>query len=363
MKRLLAFIFLSCAALCAQTNSARMLSGVNVQTGTSYTFVGADSTRITTFSNASATAVTLPAGGTANFGAGSVFSAKNIGAGTVTITCSSCTINSTGTASGTLALATGQNADLYSDGANYVAFVAPQVAPSSGAASPGFTFPTKFYYTIAEDTAVTNVVGGGSCFGTQALGVLPTATEPQGRLFTSTAVGSVNANAGCQVGFGANPGQGQTSPGLTARVSQRLMTQTTTSTRYWVGYTDGSSGTFGGSGFSTDNPNGNLCMFRHSDGTDVNWKAYCSTDSTHFTVVDTGVAVSTTASYIFEVGFTPSFAPTAANFYLNGNLVATISTNLPSASLAMGYAWIVDNKNTATATSTYFMWSQAIFNK
>jgi hypothetical protein len=240
---------------------------------------------------------------------------------------------------------------------------APIPAPGGGAAPPGYTFPTKFYYTIAEDTAVTNVVGGGNCFGTQALGSLPTATEPQGRLFTSTAVGSVNANAGCQVGFGANPGQGQTSPGLTARVSQRLMTQTTTSTRYWIGYTDGSSGTFGGSGFSTDTPNGNLCMFRHSDGTDVNWKAYCSTDSTHFTVVDTGVAVSTTASYIFEVGFTPSFAPTAANFYLNGNLVATISTNLPSASLAMGYAWIVDNKNTATATSTYFMWSQAIFNK
>ena len=46
---------LSVAQVCfAQVNSARMLSGINAQTGTSYTFVALDSTRITTFSNGSA---------------------------------------------------------------------------------------------------------------------------------------------------------------------------------------------------------------------------------------------------------------------------------------------------------------------
>jgi hypothetical protein len=128
---------LSVAQVCfAQVNSARMLSGINAQTGTSYTFVALDSTRITTFSNGSAVAVTLPTGSTTNFGAGSVFSAKNIGAGTVTITCSSCTINATGTPASTFAMATGVSVDLYSDGVNYTAFV--YNVASGGSSNPTF---------------------------------------------------------------------------------------------------------------------------------------------------------------------------------------------------------------------------------
>lgn len=90
-------------------NNARMLSTPNAQTGTTYTFVAADATRLTTFNNASAVSVTLPSGANQGFGSGTDFAVKNLGAGTVTITCSACTING----QSTLQLAQNAGADIY----------------------------------------------------------------------------------------------------------------------------------------------------------------------------------------------------------------------------------------------------------
>ncbi len=95
-------------------NNARMLSTPNAQTGTTYTFAPADTTRITTFSNANPVAVGLPNGATFGFGAGTMLSVVNLGAGTVTITCSSCTING----AATLALSQNQGADIYGGAGN-----------------------------------------------------------------------------------------------------------------------------------------------------------------------------------------------------------------------------------------------------
>lgn len=113
-------------------NNARMLSTPNAQTGTSYTFVAADTTRVVTFSNAGSIAATLPNGATFGFGSGTMLSVVNLGAGTVTITCSSCTITANGSASATLSLATGQGADIYGgiggSAVNYVALPSPSGA-------------------------------------------------------------------------------------------------------------------------------------------------------------------------------------------------------------------------------------------
>lgn len=121
MKRKIAVIFLlllaASGSLFAQ-NNARMLTTVNTQTGTSYVFIPADTTRVTTFSNASPVAVSLPNGATFGFGMGTMITAISLGTGTVTITCTSCTING----SPTLVLGTGQGADIYGgSGVNYVA--------------------------------------------------------------------------------------------------------------------------------------------------------------------------------------------------------------------------------------------------
>lgn len=118
MKRLLLFLFALTCALpsLAQTNTARMLAGVNAQTGISYTLLPIDSTRLTTFNNAGPVSVTLPSGATAGYGAGTLFSVRNLGAGTVTITVAS---PNTIDGSSTATLLTGAGADIYSDGANY----------------------------------------------------------------------------------------------------------------------------------------------------------------------------------------------------------------------------------------------------
>jgi len=133
MKRWL-ILALLCSLGWAQ-NTARMVSGVNYQTGTSYTFVAADTTKLVSFSNGSSIAATLPAPTTLGLNAGLIFSVVNVGAGTVTITCSGCTING----ATTLALVNNQGADIYNDGTNYAALSTAAISatlPSGQLAQP-----------------------------------------------------------------------------------------------------------------------------------------------------------------------------------------------------------------------------------
>src|SRR5882724_3394447 len=114
MKKLFLALLLITIPVLAQ-NHAHMLSGINAQSGTSYTVVPADVTKLITFSNVSAVAVTLPAGSSDGFGAGTIFAFKNIGPGNVTITTVSGTID--GNAS--VLLVTGSGIEVRSDGSNY----------------------------------------------------------------------------------------------------------------------------------------------------------------------------------------------------------------------------------------------------
>jgi hypothetical protein len=138
------FLFVSLCSLCRgqSPNYTRMLSGVNYQTGTSYALQPADVTRVTSFANTNPVSVCLSSpfslcsgvlsSSGAYFGAGTIFSVTNTGAGTVTITCSGCTING----SGTLALSTNQGADIYGDGVNFAAVLGGN-SSSSGGVGPG----------------------------------------------------------------------------------------------------------------------------------------------------------------------------------------------------------------------------------
>lgn len=91
----------------------------NPQTGTTYTITEADRFKHVTLSNASAVAVTLPQSTTSAFVNGWSAFVENIGAGVVTITPTTSTINS----AATLVLAKGQWAIITADGANYRALV------------------------------------------------------------------------------------------------------------------------------------------------------------------------------------------------------------------------------------------------
>lgn len=90
------------------------LTTVNLQTGTTYTYVAGDKGKLVSHSNASAIAGTLPQA-TGSFGAGWAMWVENRGAGTLTITPTTSTID--GAAS--LAMTANQGCLIVSDGTNY----------------------------------------------------------------------------------------------------------------------------------------------------------------------------------------------------------------------------------------------------
>jgi len=139
MKRILlvlCFAFLlsafSTPAAHAQFQRTDFIGVINSQTGTSYTFVFADRGKLVTFSNGSAVAVTLPqATSSGSFRSGWTTFVYNLGAGAVTITPTTSTING----SATLSLAQNEGATIFSSGTNYSAIktfsTAGFVTPSS----------------------------------------------------------------------------------------------------------------------------------------------------------------------------------------------------------------------------------------
>ena len=103
------------------TGTVRAAELVNAQTGTTYTYLTGDRGKLVTHSNASAIAGTLPqAGGT--FPAGWFMDVRNLGAGSLTVTPTTSTIDG----AATLVLDTGQFARIVSDGTNY------QISDKSG---------------------------------------------------------------------------------------------------------------------------------------------------------------------------------------------------------------------------------------
>lgn len=109
------------------------LGGINAQSGTSYAFVTGDEIKLTTFNNAAPVAVTLSQATTAGFTAGAVFYTFNRGAGTVTITPATSTING----NATLPLVQNQGAMIVSDGTNYSAWVSASPSGSGTVTTTG----------------------------------------------------------------------------------------------------------------------------------------------------------------------------------------------------------------------------------
>lgn len=123
---------------------------VNAQTGTTYTVVDGDRGKLTTLSNASSVAVTLPqAGASSLFLSGWYADYTNYGAGTVTITPTTSTIGGVATKT----LATGQSVRVVSDGTNYqLTAIGGAIPAMSGVGAPGSTLntPGGIYFDVAD---------------------------------------------------------------------------------------------------------------------------------------------------------------------------------------------------------------------
>ena len=100
----------------AQVKTYANTSAVRATTTTSEALANSDQNKLVTFSNAGAVACTIAqAGSGGNFAAGWAVSLKNLGAGTVTCTPTTSTVDG----AATFILLPGQGLDLYSDGTNY----------------------------------------------------------------------------------------------------------------------------------------------------------------------------------------------------------------------------------------------------
>ena len=140
--------------------------GVNAQTGTSYAIGSTDENKLLTFNNAASVAVSLSQATTAGFTVGAIFHVFNRGAGTVTITPATSTING----ASTLVLAQGQGAFIESDGTNYSAWT------TLSGGSSNITGLTAGFIPLAGSS--TTLTGNSHCDDGVTTATTVTCSEP-----------------------------------------------------------------------------------------------------------------------------------------------------------------------------------------
>lgn len=179
---------------------------------------------------------------------------------------------------------------------------------------------------------------------------LPTATIPVTWKLTTT------ATATSWHEFGDTDVAGITL-GTLGELSAQALLGATSGIRMWLGLaTDGGIGSI----FSNDTPTGEpMAMFRYSsNASDVNFQCVCGSGSGVPVVVDSGVTADT-ALHVFRITY-DAITP-AVKFWIDGNLVATVTTNLPSNSQKMCSFIHVDNVGAAAdkfVQIAYIIWTQ-----
>jgi hypothetical protein len=242
-------------------------------------------------------------------------------------------------------------------------------APVNYAQSSFGIFPLNQTGSFAVTGILVSIAGGTniSVLGSLA-NVAPTATSQYAVSMSSSSV-SLNTVIGFAVGSNGNVSLF----GILAfyRWSCKLALGVAAVTgsaavRYWMGLACYNSSGIGNNhaaitgttAYAQDTPNKTTIGFRFSSGTDLTWKAVVITAGSSVgaqTTVDTGI-VPDTNPHLFEM--TTNATGTAIYFLIDGYVVATITTNLPTPSSG-GDAWgepflVGDNKDTGTTISLTF---------
>lgn len=157
-----AFGFLAAISLSVSALAQVPSQFVNAQTGTTYTLTNADQSRLVTFNNAVSVAVTLPrAGNNDAFNTGWYVDIENIGAGIVTITPATSTING----STTYAVNQNQSLRVVSDGTNYQ-IMAQTTGTSSSFSAVRNVLDNGAMAVVQRSlatTAATGAINGAAC--------------------------------------------------------------------------------------------------------------------------------------------------------------------------------------------------------
>jgi hypothetical protein len=191
---------------------------INAQTGTTYALLTTDYGKLLTFNNSGSVAVTLSSATTTGFTAGYSFDVENLGAGTVTITPTTSTING----ASTLTIAQNHGCTVTSDGTNYQVSACTAIGAGPGTVTsvamtvPSFLSisgsPITSTGTLALSLSGTAlpVANGGTGTTTPGLvagtNVTITGSWPNQTINSTASGGGVNSGTGGQLTWYASTG-------------------------------------------------------------------------------------------------------------------------------------------------------------
>jgi len=204
-------------------------------------------------------------------------------------------------------------------------------------------------------------VGGNTSKGCLGMAILssganggntpPTATQPYGYPII------VGDSGGFTESYSISDQTLNISPGTLNQWFSKVMMVGTVDSRYWVGLSD-STYTSAEPVMNSNTPAANFIGFRFASNTDTHIQAVCQISSTQQTVVSTGIVPTTTVPQVLKVASASNGA--TMTFYINGNFVATISTNIPLTSTALGSYVGVDGYGSVDSTGqidTYYIYA------
>lgn len=146
--------------------------------------------------------------------------------------------------------------------------------------------------------------------------------------------------------FAINPNRGQVYRTSTLKfVSWHVLPVDTSGVRIWLVMGDFYTGNT--ANLRADAPASvSYFGFRYSSGTDTNWQCVSGKSGVGQTVVDSGIAF--TGDQTGDV-LAVSVSTTSLSYYVNGSLVATITTNLPATTTYIGDVLSIDNNGGSVA--------------
>ena len=171
---------------------------INAQTGTTYTVLSTDASKLVTFSNSSPIAVTVPQA-TGSFAAGFSFDAENLGAGLVTLTPTTSTVNG----AATLTIPTNYGCTLVSDGTNWQVSQCTAVIPKATSSAFGLSEPDNVTIKATAGVYADQYPTSGDIMVSAGNGAVPTGIVPGTGVTTALADNTNGAGGFCVIGANA----------------------------------------------------------------------------------------------------------------------------------------------------------------
>jgi fibronectin-binding autotransporter adhesin len=323
--------------LFATPNGLTTAQAINTQTGTTYTVLASDSGKLVTFSNAGAVAVGLPQAGTTGFGTGYSFDVQNKGAGTVTITPATSTIN----ASATLSIPQNQGCTVTSDGTNYQVSACTALVAGGGGGSSAWNALTS-----GTNTTGAFLVGSGASLGTTGTGTLQatslSALTGIPSIATQTVLGNGTGSSGAPAALALGPNLLATA--TTLGFSQALNAQTGT-TYTFLSSDAGKLVTFNNaSAIAAALPQATTTGFTSGFSTDIE-----NLGAGSLTITPTTSTINGAATLVIPQNRGCTITSNGTNYVVSACTALGSGTGVSSVGLSMPAGWSVSNTPVTTS--------------